>query len=208
MVNPNLFAVKILILTTFLSLLMLIPSQASEDQNNLKWIENNLITVFDSLALKKIISKEEAANIEFGVVSGEKKGFLKNTLIQWLEQGNPPEKLKSESKIYVEQFNIRIVYQQEATGFLGLSTEYVRKNNIVLSGWIGNADGSKLKVLNINKEFSEKVKTDNLAELEESPYSFTRGNTQELSIWTSTIEPVMAISSVAIIVYLFFSVRS
>lgn len=185
-----------------------VPLHASDDQKNLDWIESNLIAIFDSLELQQTISKESVANIEFGVVTGEKKGFLKNTLIQWLQRKNLSENHNTESKIYVEQFNIGIVYQQETTGFLGLSTEYIRKNKLLLSGWIEKADGSKLNVLNINKELSEKVKTDNLTELEDSPYSFTRGTVKDLSSWTSTIEPVMALGSIAIIVYLFFSVRS
>ena len=44
--------------------------------------------------------------------------------------------------------------------------------------------------------------------LEKSPYKFTKGKTKELSMWEEIVEPVMVFSSVAVIVYLFFSVRS
>lgn len=181
--------------------------QSSEIKNNLQWIESNLAQVFDSLQFDSRITKAAAANINFGAVKGEYKGFLKNNLINWLEKNTNSDPGPGK-KLSVEQFNIQIVYEQNSSGFLGLGTTYYRRNQIVLQGWIAEESGAEIDAIQFKRDFVQKLETDDFTELEESPYSFTRGKTLELSMWTKTIEPVMALSAVAVIVYLFFSVRS
>jgi len=182
---------------------------ASENVNNLTWIENNLNSIFDSLGIAEY-SDIRNTELEFGNVSGEKFGFLKNQLISYLNSKSADSLLKNDSVlIRIEQFDIDVVYLENSQGFLNLETETVRKNDIKLAGWLeSKTDHSVKKSLNVNKVFSEKLTTDNISELEQSPYRFTYGKTEEFSLWKSTIEPVMVFASVAVIVYLFFSVRS
>ena len=181
---------------------------ASENENNLTWVENNLNSIFDSLKITKHSSLENT-ELDFGKVSGDKFGFIKNQVVKYFESKGTDHVKTDSVLLRIEQFDIEIVYQQSSFGFLNLDTETVRKNTISLAGWLENkSNNSVIKSLNIKKTFSEKLTTNNISKLEESPYSFTKGNTYELSLWTNIVEPLMAVSSVAVIVYLFFSVRS
>jgi hypothetical protein len=181
---------------------------ASENESNLVWIENNLDSIFDSLEIAPY-SNLEHAELEFGKISGEKFGFLKSQLIRYLDVHGLDDKAADSVLIRIEQFNIDIVYQQYASGFLGMGSEIVRKNTILLKGWLEKkAAPSVIRSLNVEKTFDQKLATDNTAQLEESPYSFTRGRMIELSLWKNVVEPVMVSVSVATLVYLFFSVRS
>jgi len=182
---------------------------ASENENNLTWIENNLNSIFDSLKIADH-STLENTELDFGKVNGDKFGFIKNQIIKYYDSEDINNHAKKDSVLFrIEQFDIEIVYEQSSAGFLNLETKTVRKNTINLAGWIENkSNNSVIKSLNIYKTFSEKLTTNNISQLEESPYSFTKGETNELSLWVNIIEPAMVISSVAVVVYLFFSVRS
>jgi hypothetical protein len=182
---------------------------ASEDSGNQVWIEKNLITVFDSLGINNI-TVSDTVNLDFGVVEGEQKGFLKNLLIHYLEHyvvsTNPNS---DKTTIRIEQFETGIVYEQNSKGFLGLETETIRENKISISGWIENIDDKKIqKSIILNKIFTDTLETGNITNLENSPYSFTKGIMNKHSLWTKIVEPVLVVSSVATIVYLFFTVRS
>lgn len=203
----NLKAVKI---AYFIIGLFFIPFLilASENENNLTWIENNLNSIFDSLQIAEY-SNLEKTELEFANVSGEKFGFLKSQLSGYIDEKGISLSEADSIVLRIEQFDINIVYQQYSAGFLNLETETVRNNNIVLAGWLETKSGnSVLKSLNIKKTFSEKLTTNNTAQLEQGPYFFTRGRAVELSIWEKVVEPAMVSISVAAMVYMFFSVRS
>lgn len=205
---PNLKAVKsTYFFLSFFLLPVLLP--ASENVNNLKWIENNLTSIFDSMDIAGF-SDLKNTELEFGKVSGDKYGFLKNLLIKYFDTKKNNDIFKKDSTILrIELFDSKIVYEQSSTGFLNLETEYHRKNKIVLEGWLENKSNHKiLKSIEINKTFSELLNTDNFSMLEESPYDFTRGETIKLSLWQEVIEPAMVFVSVSVIVYLFYTVRS
>ena len=182
---------------------------ASENENNLTWIENNLNSVLDSLQIAKYADLEHS-ELNLSNVKGEKYGFLKNHLIKYLSGVATGHQRAADSVvIQIEQFDVAIVYEQSSQGFLDLETETIRKNRILLSGWLETKSENPLIVsLNTKKTFSEKLATDNIRQLEESPYSFTKGMLTEASLWVNVVEPVMVSSAVAFLVYLFFSVRS
>jgi hypothetical protein len=182
---------------------------ASENENNLTWIENNLNSIFDSLGIAQY-SVLKNTELDFGKVNGEKFGFIKNQVIKYFDSKKNARPVERDSVLFrIEQFDINVVYVESSAGFLNLETETVRKNIIHLAGWLETkSDHSVKKSLNINKTFSEKLTTDDISELEQSPYVFTKGKTEKLSLWKNIIEPAMVLTSVAVIVYLFFSVRS
>jgi len=191
----------------FLVILFPLLSSGQEPISNIDWIGKNIHTILDSLDVKKSFNNR-SLKIDFGAVKGEKKGFIKSQVLSHLNQVIPGEEENNFISFHIEQFNTSIVYEQNSDGFLSLNTYYLRKNNITFIGWIENEASKPIKSFNINKIFSEKLDIDNLREIEESPYSFSKGETRDLSLWTSTIEPILVGSSIAVIVYLFFSVRS
>lgn len=182
---------------------------AAEKENNLHWIENNLVSIFDSLKIAEFANVEDI-ELDFSRVRGEKFGFIKNQVIKYINTKKTTAPVNLDSILFrIEQFDTRLVYQQSSTGFLNLGTEYTRENIVILSGWLEDKSENRiLRSLNIKKTFSEKLGSENFTELEQSPYNFTKGEKEELSIWAEIVEPALVISSVGIIVYLFFSVRS
>ena len=205
--ESNLFPVKII--TAFLFCHFFIsPVHASNDLNNLQWIEKNLMAAFDSVGLDQYLTAAAISDMQFGSVKGELKGFLKYTFIKWYDQKIQSQDSTKANDLWIEQFGTGVVYEQYGEGFLNLGTGYIRKNILTLKGWIQDRDKKNVVPLDIQKTISQKLETDNLTILDESPYNFTHGETKELSIWSSTVEPALAISSFAFIVYLFFSVRS
>ncbi|KAA3614155.1 MAG: hypothetical protein D8M58_18345 [Calditrichaeota bacterium] len=194
----------LIILTILLSLLSFAQEPAS---TNIVWIEKNINSILDSLKIEKSINGS-TIEIKLGVVKGEKKGFIKNQVLSYLSKKQSEKKLETFSKFHIEQFNTTIVYEQNSDGFLNLNTYYLRKNKITFSGWIEDSTSKTIKSFNINKVFSNELKIENLEQIEVSPYSFSKGEIKDLSFWTSTLEPILVGGSVAVIVYLFFSVRS
>ena len=182
---------------------------ASENENNLTWIENNLTSIFDSLKIAEYADLDHS-ELDFKNIKGEKFGFLKNQVISYLAQKNSGgQGFKDSVLIQIEQFDVAIVYEQSSQGFLDLETGTKRKNRILLAGWLETKSANPQRVsLNTKKTFVEKLTTDNFRQLEESPYTFTEGSTIEVSLWVNVVEPVMVSSAVAFLVYLFFSVRS
>jgi len=183
---------------------------ASENTANQAFIENNLFVTFDSLNIKSL-GVSDTVNLDFGVVQGEQKGFIKNLLIRYMDQAViSSDGHANKSTIRIEQFETTIVYEQNSSGFLGLETETVRQNNISISGWIEDFNHNKRtqKSITFNKTFTDTLETGNIENLESSPYSFTKGFMKEQTIWTEIVEPVFLFTSVATVIYLFFSVRS
>ncbi len=175
--------------------------------NNIEWIEKNVSSIFDSLDIKESISNKNL-KIDFGAVKGEKKGFIKSQILNYLNIELQDNKEESSINFHIEQFNTTIVYEQNSDGFLGFNTYYFRKNRIRFIGWIDDSANMPVKSFNINKVFSEKLDKVNLTKIETSPYSFSKGKIKDLSFWASTFEPILVGGSIAAIVYLFFSVRS
>ena len=194
---------KLFLLSTILPLLL----SGQEPITNIEWIEKNVTSILDSINIAESIS-DRIVKIELGAVKGEKNGFIKSHLLSFLDVNSSKTVEKNFINLHIEQFNTTIVYEQNSDGFLNLGSSYIRKNRIELVGWLEEFESPIIKSFNVNKVFSEKLKIDNLQHIEKSPYSFTKGESKELSLWTSTIEPVLVGSSVAFIVYLFFSVRS
>ena len=205
---PNLNAVKIIYYFLGIFLFPVLLS-ASNNVNNLQWIENNLVTIFDSVNVSGY-SNLANTEFEFGSVYGDKFGFIESQLIKYFDANKTSGAHQQDSTLLrIELFDTGIVYEQKSTGFLNLETEYIRKNKITLTGWLENKKNHEILLsLDVNKTFSELLNTDNFSELEESPYSFTIGTTTELSLWQEVLEPVMVVTSVAVIVYLFYTVRS
>lgn len=202
----NFPAVKILRLF-FLILIPPLLLFSQEPITNIEWIEKNLYSIFDSLNVKESVN-DRIVKINFGVVKGEKRGFIKSKLLSYLTHKIPDGDQTNFINFHVEQFNIAIVYEQNSGGFLLFDTYYLRKNRITFIGWIEDFEDKPIQSFNINKVFSEKLNIDNLSQIEESPYSFVKGETKELSFWTNTLEPILVGGSISVIVYLFFSVRS
>lgn len=171
------------------------------------WIESNLTQIFDSLQIKEIFENSNLT-IRTTAVNEELSGFIRNFIIGYLKPAGLNNDNESKRIMHIEQFETGIVYLQNSGGFLYLQTEVSRFNHILLKGWIEEQNEIILKPIEIHKTFSERDFTEDLSDAELSPYSFTKGKTKENSFWAEVVEPVLVVSTLSVMVYLFFSVRS
>lgn len=99
----------------------------------------------------------------------------------------------------------KVVYENMfRDGFLG---DYYVERNIVLKGncLVSNSNNqAKPFALSVR----DTVKYDDLKNYENQAFPFTQGEIPAEPFWSSLLEPAVAIGSAAVVVYLFFSVRS
>jgi len=89
-------------------------------------------------------------------------------------------------------------------GFLG---DYYIPRNILLSGnFMVKAAGVKYNSFNFN--FNDTVRVDEINNLENLSYPFTQGEMPAEPFFSSLLEPVVAIGTAAVAIFLFFSIRS
>lgn len=85
------------------------------------------------------------------------------------------------------------------------------KRDIVLK-FIGQIrsrpSGQVVKSITSENYFSDEINYNNIEELEASSYSFTQGERQRYSGWDRIIEPAIIITSVVVLVLLFFTQRA
>jgi hypothetical protein len=95
-----------------------------------------------------------------------------------------------------------------ANGFLGAD---LCKRNVTLKlvGQIRQEpSGQIVKSISKEKIFSDEIIYNNIEELETSSHSFTQGERRKYSSWDRIIEPALIVTSVVIIVLLFFTQRA
>jgi hypothetical protein len=90
-----------------------------------------------------------------------------------------------------------------------VAAAYVRRFiSIRITGQIYNAqNGQILNSLSSNLIYKDEVPADTLSNIDNSPFGFTVGIRTYSSKWDTYFEPVLIISAVGIIIYLFFSQR-
>ncbi len=84
-----------------------------------------------------------------------------------------------------------------------------RHITVKLIGQIRNEpSGLVVRSIEVEKTFSDEIKYNNIEELEASSYSFTQGEREKYSNWDKIVEPALIISSIVVIVLLFFTQRA
>jgi hypothetical protein len=84
-----------------------------------------------------------------------------------------------------------------------------RKITMNLIGQIRQEPSGKIiKSINSTKIYSDEIIYDQIEELEASSYSFTQGTRQRYSTWDTIVEPALIITSVVVVVLLFFTQRA
>jgi len=84
-----------------------------------------------------------------------------------------------------------------------------RKITVNLKAQMSNpASGEVFQSLDTEKIYTDEIKYNNIEELEASSYRFTEGKRQDHSGWDKFIEPALVISTVVIVILLFFTQRA
>ncbi len=109
----------------------------------------------------------------------------------------------------ITEFDVHIHYRPGALNWIGMSPDVFRTIKVLCSGRIEEAStGKVLSVFRSTHTYRSKIKKKILSRLGKTAYPFIQGQWQAYSPWEKYLEPVVAISSVLIVIYLFFSVRS
>ena len=109
----------------------------------------------------------------------------------------------------IAHVSVSIKYSEPYTNsFFGKD---LSKRDIVLK-FIGQIrfgpSGQVVKSISSEKIFSDEINYNNIEELETSSYSFTQGERQKYSGWDKIIEPAIIVTSVVVIILLFFTQRA
>ncbi len=108
----------------------------------------------------------------------------------------------------IDHFKAIVAYHEDLKRLTGFSEELTRQIDMELRGWIITKSDSKVvNSFSIQKHHNDLVSKNQLDEIEKSPYKFTKGSLITKSLWTRYLEPLIIVSAVSTIIYLFFSVR-
>ncbi len=181
---------------------------AEEDIPNLSVIENQLQSRLDS-TLQSALRQGDEIKIVFDHVSNEKKAFLKTFFTDYFAEKKVKVRIDSAAvKVIIEQFDVKIVYKETSAKVWGVSSELNRQIVVNLRGVVEDRKSDVIRALHVDKTYMDKISTENVKDIEKSPYSFTTGRLLKKSSWTNLVEPVVVSVSAAVIILLFFVLRT
>jgi hypothetical protein len=111
--------------------------------------------------------------------------------------------------IEISRYNATVLYSEPRTdGFLG-ENHANRTIQVHLIGQLFEAGDSRVRrSIENEKLFQDEIVYGQIEELEASEYGFTRGRRQGYSGWETYVEPFLVVSSVVVVVLLFFTQRN
>lgn len=188
-----------------LSCLVLHSLSFAQIQTNFERIDS-LISI-SAVDLSEELERENEYFIDF--VSSADYRVLEAKLISHLQKNGLNLKVENEAnpKIKFNFDEARIKYGEVYRD--GLFGTYLVERKAEISGSYfvsknGNIGNSK----NFNYSLNDSVAYSDISNLENIGYSFTTAEIPDEPFFSSTLEPVIAIGSAAVAVYLFFNIRS
>lgn len=195
-----------IILKTVFFFLTIIFSVNSQTKSNLE-IYYNLIDSSASKVVDNINTKNE--KISLNLTLGESYSLFENHLISAFTRRGYNITNNSEDKDWIKinyvLDNVQVNYKDMfRDGFLG---SYLTPRVISVSGnYLISKDS------HIYEEYyytyTDTIRVDNIKEIENLSYPFTMSDIPEEPFFSSLFEPIIAIGTAAIAVYLFFTIRS
>ena len=201
----NLNAEKFYITVFTLILLVMSGLKAQSELSNLTLAEQMYTQVIDSL----LVGVPEP-ELNVSGLSADMQTFLRSGWIQyWASKTSIPVQDSTKSVFNMDKCNISITYHEDAWKLTGFKKQFKREFTISLRGWLEEKQSKKvLKSFLVQKTKMGFIEQEEMHQVENSPFIFTKGRMQTKSLWTRYIEPVLVTVSVVTMVYLFFSVRT
>lgn len=192
------------------SLLLILPlfiysTLLSQSKSNFEIIDS-LISISVSDVIKNIDYKKDY-NFEF--LGAEDYKILKTTIIRQLINNNINivENTNSNKKISYNLEQAEIKYLETFKD--GLFGSYLVRRKADLTGsFFIYYDGKIEAAKSFNYTLEDSVFYSDVSQLENIAYTFTTAQLPEEPFFSSTLEPVIAIGTAAVAVYLFFNIRS
>ncbi len=204
------------ILIFFVFFLVTSVQAIAQEKSNLEVINNLLEKSVTSIALnnkditsKKYIFQFVGAN-DYSILETElikmlqKKGF---TIYRFNKNVIADSNKKISNRLVYTLENVKVIYKSVfKDGFLG---KYLVKREAFVNGNYFKENKDKIGKVN---EFSftsvDTVLYDDIKNLDNIAYRFTSAELPEEPFFSSLLEPIIAIGTAAIAVYLFFNIRS
>ncbi|GAB4135383.1 MAG: hypothetical protein Fur0015_08240 [Ignavibacteriales bacterium] len=174
----------------------------SQTVTNIDLFYNQIDSVV--IKIKRELSGVEKIKLEF--ISPADLSYLKSHVFYSFAKN----KIISDTANDAVEFKIdkaSVRYENlEKENFLG---EFIADRFIEVSGsYLIKKNSDIVFSHDIHEEYSDKVSASDIKELENNSLPFTQGKFPAEPFFNSLYEPIIAVSAIAISVYLFFSVRS
>ncbi len=173
-------------------------------------IETLFFKALDSVLTAAAIPGQ-SLNIEFENLNDEQKAFCRSRLFKFFDQQNfqLTDKNKGQ-RLVIQQFEPQIKYFESMGQMLGAGKSIKRRVSLKFSAYLVDLPEREARgrYWELKLWHEDQVDRTRIRSLEQSPFSFTRGNWVSFSAWTRILQPMVVIGSLTIVVYLFYSLRS
>jgi len=204
------------ILINFCAFCLLLPGVNLFSQNNL--------TIIDSLTEEITYEILEAGenkinkNVVFqiGKLNNNVDGYLRTKIGNILKENNyqvfrnfPKDSSFESTVLEVLNCTIKIEYSEPFSK--NMLDEALVKRFFYLSveGQMYNGkDNRVISPVNLDKQYKDEIKYNEIDRIEESPFSFTYGTKAGITAWQEFMEPALVVSSVLAVLLLLFTQRS
>jgi len=177
---------------------------------NQKVIENLFFQALDSILIDEAI-RTGSPNYDFENLNDEQKSFCRSRIVKYFDQKKlqPSDKVENR-KLIIQQFEPQIKYFESVGQLFGAGKRIKRQISLKFSAYLSDPEklSDNAAYWELNLKQVDQVDRTKIRSLEQSPYSFTRGNWASFSAWTRILQPMVIIGSMTILVYLFYSLRS
>lgn len=202
LVRENHFSLRIIILIIFFSGITF-----GQTRSNLEI----LLKMVDSSAVgivKNLPENHSSVKISFDL--GSQYSVFSNTVLKEISSKNI--KITSENLLDQQRTQIDYIVQSVKVNYRGMFRDwifgsYYTTRRIALKGNY-SIQSPNANVIEFNYVYSDTVNVDDINEIENPAYPFTHGKLPPEPFLSSIYEPVIAIGTAAIAIYLFFKLRS
>jgi hypothetical protein len=194
----------------------IVPSDSLFAQENITVIDSLLAAVITEDIQDPQNNLADTVNV---INSSTDDGFFNYSLVvisNQLQQAgfrvyrhNSVASIRSGMIIEFSRISAEIIYTEPYTkNFLG-SDFTQRLIRLQLNGQIRRSEtGELVRMIRADRLYQDEIKYNEIEELEGTTFSFTQGERKKYSGWDRFIEPALVISSVIVVVLLFFTQRA
>lgn len=109
----------------------------------------------------------------------------------------------------ISNVKLTIAYSEPESDSIMMSDSVFRMISLQVDGELSRAQGREvLRTISATRSYQDKIKYNDIEELEASSFSFTLGKRSSYSFWDRMIEPVLITGSVIAVILLFFTQRA
>lgn len=196
---------KYQLLLGILSFLVIYSVSTAQSKTNLELVDSLIHISINDLALN--IGNEKLNTLIFN--SSDDYSVLKSTVIRYLQNNNfeLSEDLNNHNKLNYTLEEIKINYSEVFRD--GLFGAYLVGRSANIAGsYFKSSDGRIEDTRKFNFTLKDSVLYSDISRLDNIAYKFSSAEIPEEPFFSSALEPVIAIGTAAVAVYLFFNIRS